>query len=206
MVSGLLVVPCVPWPAATYGYNSPLGTFLLLSDGDRLAMDETYRGQTHQFTDSELAAERKRILVPSVRLCIEKKTDDPNVLSRPRAILDGTLKITGVAFVECRPNENWIRHGMQAVLKVKGPDGSFTRLAILLVNLVDITTPSPGKRLYQWEFWVVERPERDPFGLFPVLPQGEVSLELLIEQLGAAPEEVNWKARFTSEGGISQIV
>ena len=91
---------------------------------------------------------------------------------------------------------------MQAVLKVKGPDGRFARLSILIIHLQDIQSPGPGKRLYQWEFLVIERPEQDPFGLFPELPQGEVTLDLLIEQLGAGGEEVNWAARFTNEGGI----
>jgi hypothetical protein len=160
----------------------------------------------YEFTDCELTAERRRTLVPSVRLCIDKTTDDPTILARPRALLDGTLRIAGIAYVECRPNENWIRQGMQAVLKVKGPDGRFARLAILMVKLLDIKSPEPGKRVYHWEFWVTERPERDPFGLFPALPQGEVSLESLIEQLGASAEEVNWAGRFTSEGGIGKIV
>jgi hypothetical protein len=165
-------------------------------------MEEKSSISVHEFTDGEITAENRRSLVPTVRLSIEKATDDPNVLARPRAMLDGTLRITGSAWVACRPNEYIIREGMQAALKIRGPDGRCARLAILIVHLHGIRSPGPGKRLYQWEFLVIERPERDPFGLFPELPQGEVSLDLLIEQLGAREEEVNWAARFTSEGGI----
>jgi hypothetical protein len=169
-------------------------------------MEEKSPISVHEFMDCEITAECRRSLVPTVRLSIEKATDDPNVLARPRAMLDGTLRISGSAWVACRPNENRIREGMQAVLKVKGPDGRLALLSILFVQLADIQSPGPGKRLYQWEFLVIERPERDPFGLFPELPQGEVSLELLIEQLGSRVEEVNWTGRFTSEGGIGTSV
>src|SRR5437899_2258398 len=130
-------------------------------------MEEKGPSSVHEFMDCEITAECRRSLVPTVRLSIEKATDDPNVLARPMAMLDGTLRITGSAFVACRPNENVIREGMQAVLQVKGPDGRFARLSILIVHLQDIQSPAQGKRLYQWEFLVIERPERDPFGLFP---------------------------------------
>jgi hypothetical protein len=91
---------------------------------------------------------------------------------------------------------------MVGSLKVKAPSGQHSRFPVLIRELLEIRTPAPKLRTYHWSFWVIGRPQADPFGIFPMVPDGEISLDGLLRQLGASRDEVDWEAAFTSEGGI----
>src|SRR5262249_10240744 len=149
------------------------------------------------FPDSELAADNRLFRVPAT-LQVEAATDDALALATPRALLDGTLKVTGVVAVDCAPSQNRLRQGMVGTLKVKAPKGQFSRFPILIRELLEIATPEPKRRAYRWSFWVVGRPHADPFGIFPTAPDGELTLDGLLRQLGASRDEVAWDAAFTS--------
>ena len=165
------------------------------------------------FPTAELTAEHKRSPVRDVVLQVEvpEKQSD--------------LQVTGELAVDLINMENRLRLGQMADLKLTAPDGRFTRLVVLLIELKGIETPAPRHRVYRWAFLVPVTPGHDPQGIFrrpgepmpepprpptPTPPRPatlkndptaqEVSLGELLSQMGAAASSN--EVKFTSEGGL----
>jgi hypothetical protein len=119
--------------------------------------------------------------------------------------LDGRIRAEGELFEECRPGASLLGKGRQAVLKLKsGPHWSLVH--VLILDLLGVSNPSPGQRLYHWTFLVLGKPV-DRLGLFGPEEGEELALEDLLTLLGAGPGDVGRDAdgrptRYTSEGGL----
>ena len=169
------------------------------------------------FTAAELTAEHKRSPVRDVVLQVEPQEGD-------------VPQVTGELAMDLVNMENKLRLGQVVELKLTAPDGRFTRVAVLLIELKGIDAPAPKQRTYRWAFLVPVRPGHDPQGIFrradepapeqpwhqqPFAPWDtsprpatlgddpqaqEISLADLLTHLGSSTSEASLK--FTSEGGI----
>ena len=125
---------------------------------------------------------------------------DPTIAS---PFLSGRIRAEGSMIEECRPGASLLGKGRQAVLKLR-VEQHWSLVHILLLDLRQVTNPSPGQRHYHWTFLVLGKPH-DRLGLFGVEEGQELALEDLLALLGAAPEDVGrtegGPVRYTSEGG-----
>jgi hypothetical protein len=122
--------------------------------------------------------------------------------------LSGRIQVSGEFAHECAPSASPFRPGMQAELKVAGPDGAFCRLPVLLTATLAIQPVNPKLRRYRWAYLVPARPSADPLQLFPAPPggqrlAGEVTLEELLTLLGGEGGSAT-AVQFTSEGGFME--
>lgn len=165
------------------------------------------------FPTAELSAEHKRSPVRDVVLQVEMPENQSD------------LQVTGELAVDLINMENRLRLGQMVEIKLTAPDGRFTRLAVLLIELKGIEAPAPKQRVYRWAFLVPVKPGHDPQGMFrrpgepepqplrpptPMSPRPatlkedptaqEISLGELLTQMGA--DASSTEVKFTSEGGF----
>jgi hypothetical protein len=128
------------------------------------------------------------------------KPIDPGI---PNPLLNGKYVIKGVLDQHCLPNRSPINTGSQGVLKLS-KEGRYALLPVLFIERLDII-PAGSLRCYSWYFGGISKPVDDGFGLLPGSCQGEISLDDLLEEIGANREMMDQVAvKFDSEGGFCE--
>jgi hypothetical protein len=165
----------------------------------------------HTFDSAELiigeGGGRRRL--PARDVTLEVTSAPPGFTPAPGVrspFLNGQLRAGGTLFEECRPSSSQLGRGREAVLKLSAA-GRWSLVSILLLDLGEIRSPAPGRRLYQWSFLVTGKP-CDALHLFPGdAPAGELAIEDLLSLLGATADDVGRTAEgesvvYNAEGGF----
>src|SRR5262249_16472193 len=127
-------------------------------------------------------------------VCNKKPTNPkiPNPALNGKYVIQGVLDYTGI------PNRCPIIAGQIGKLKLSA-DGKFAIHPIMFIDCLDIKPPSPHRRCYTWYFGGVTKPI-DQSGLIDAQPDGEITLEDLLEDLGATRDMLGG-VKFDAEGG-----
>jgi hypothetical protein len=130
-----------------------------------------------------------------LEIIANRKAKNPKVAN---PALNGKYDIQGVFDYIGIANQSPLNAGRVVTLKVSG-DGKFALLPVLLLECLQINTPSPHRRCYTWYFGGLAK----PVGLIET-DDGEISIDDLLEDLGATRDMLG-KVKFDSEGGFQEL-
>ena len=128
-----------------------------------------------------------------------KKPDNPQIAN---PALNGKYVIKGIFDHHCIPSQSPIKAGKMGILRLSNGDGKYALLPVLFLDLLGITNAEPRRRCYTWYYGGVSKPTDDNIGLIASC-QGEISLDDLLEEIGATREMMEaLSVKFDAEGGI----
>ena len=161
----------------------------------------------HLFPSAVLRHHHRRLSAERTLVQVEWAPDAERFDLRSAAVV-----ATAVADVEVPANASPMAVGQVWELEAQGAAGPATFQA-LTVRLVEVKPgPTKHRRWYTWQFLVVRKPARDPYGLFPRLARPsaveelpETGADILGDLKALLSSEIADAAvaRFNAEGGFA---